>query len=157
MKSDLTLSEAFELYRKDVIVYKNQSAKTEEMNNCAMKSIINFLGDIPITDLSFDAVRKWTADLRKTRTSNTVRGYILKIRVVLKHLRALGYEDVLDPEAGYEVYLTREERMQGIEVVSPYVSSRTLDVTDALQGQTLRCRDFVTLQEGVTNDTADTY
>ena len=99
MKSDLTLSEAFELYRKDVIVYKNQSAKTEEMNNCAMKSIINFLGDIPITDLSFDAVRKWTADLRKTRTSNTVRGYILKIRVVLKHLRALGYEDILDPEA----------------------------------------------------------
>lgn len=99
MKSDLTLSEAFELYRKDVIVYKNQSAKTEEMNNCAMKSIINFLGDIPVTSLSFDAVRKWTADLRKTRTSNTVRGYILKIRVVLKHLRALGYEDILDPEA----------------------------------------------------------
>lgn len=30
MKPDLTLSEAFELYRKDVIVYKNQSAKTEE-------------------------------------------------------------------------------------------------------------------------------
>jgi hypothetical protein len=39
MKSDLTLSEAFELYRKDVIVYKNQSAKTEEMNRCAMKSL----------------------------------------------------------------------------------------------------------------------
>lgn len=82
-----------------MIVYKNQSAKTEEMNNCAMKSIINFLGDIPIADLSFDAVRKWTADLRKTQTSNTVRGYILKIHVVLKHLRALGYEDILDPEA----------------------------------------------------------
>ena len=32
MKPDLALSEAFELYRKDVIVYKNQSAKTEEMN-----------------------------------------------------------------------------------------------------------------------------
>ena len=82
-----------------MIVYKNQSAKTEEMNNCAMKSIINFLGDIPVADLSFDAVRKWTADLRKTQTSNTVRGYTLKIHVVLKHLRALGYEDILDPEA----------------------------------------------------------
>ena len=48
MESALTLSEAFELYRKDVIVYKNQSAKTEEMNRCAMKSIVDFLGDISI-------------------------------------------------------------------------------------------------------------
>ena len=93
----LTLSEAFELYRKDVIVYKNQSAKTEEMNQCAMKSIVAFLGDIPIAELDFDQVRKWTTDLRKTRTSNTVRGYILKLRVVLKHLKARGYK-VLDAE-----------------------------------------------------------
>lgn len=98
MKPDLTLSEAFELYRKDVIVYKNQSAKTEEMNQCAMKSIVAFLGDIPIAELEFDQVRKWTTDLRKTRTSNTVRGYILKLRVVLKHLKARGYE-CLDAEA----------------------------------------------------------
>lgn len=97
MKPELTLSEAFELYRTDVIVYRNQSAKTEEMNKCAMNSIVSYLGDIQISELTFDLVRKWTADLRKTRTSNTVRGYILKIRVVLKHLRALGY-DVLDPE-----------------------------------------------------------
>ena len=94
----LTLSEAFELYRKDVIVYKNQSAKTEEMNQCAMKSIVAFLGDIPISELEFDQVRKWTTDLRKTRTSNTVRGYILKLRVVLKHLKVRGY-DCLDAEA----------------------------------------------------------
>ena len=98
MKPDLTLSEAFELYRKDVIVYKNQSAKTEEMNRCAMKSIVDFLGDIPISELEFGQVRKWTANLRKTRTSNTVRGYILKLRVVLKHLKALNYK-ALDAEA----------------------------------------------------------
>ena len=97
MKTNLTLYEAFEKYRKDVIVYRNQSAKTEEMNRCAMKSIVAFLGDISIADLEFDMVRKWTADLRKTRTSNTVRGYILKVQVVLKYLRACGY-DVLDPE-----------------------------------------------------------
>ena len=68
MKSDMTLPEAFELYRKGVIVYRNQSAKTEKMNNCAMKSIVNFSGDIPISELDFDLVRKWTADLRKTRS-----------------------------------------------------------------------------------------
>lgn len=98
MKPELTLSETFELYRTDVIVYRNQSAKTEEMNKGAMNSIVSYLEDIQISEPTFDLVRKWTADLRKTRTSNTVRGYILKIRVVLKHLRALGC-DVLDPEA----------------------------------------------------------
>lgn len=97
MKPDLTLSEAFELYRKDVIVYTNQSAKTEEMNRCAAKSIVNFLGDIPIAELDFDMVREWTSDLGRTRTSNTVRGYILKLRVVLKHLKARGF-DVLDAD-----------------------------------------------------------
>lgn len=99
MKTNLTLSEAFELYRLNVIVYRNQSAKTEEMNRCAMRSIVNFLGDIPISELNFDMVRKWTTDLRKTRSSNTVRGYILKIRVVLKHLKSLGYDDILDADA----------------------------------------------------------
>ena len=98
MKPELTLSEAFELYRTDVIVYRNQSAKTEEMNKCAMNSIVSYLGDIQISELTFDLVCKWTADLRKIRTFNTVRGYILKIRVVLKHLRVLEC-DVLDPEA----------------------------------------------------------
>ena len=63
-----------------------------------MKSIVAFLGDIPIAELEFDQVRKWTTDLRKTRTSNTVRDYILKLRAVLKYLKARGYE-CLDAEA----------------------------------------------------------
>ena len=65
MKPELTLSEAFEPYRTDVIVYRNQSAKTEEMNKCAMNSIVSYLEDIQISELTFDLVRKWTADLRK--------------------------------------------------------------------------------------------
>ena len=67
------------------------------MNDCVMKSIVDFLGDIPIPKLTFKIVREWTKDLDKTRASNTIRGYILKIRVVLRHLKASGY-DVLDPE-----------------------------------------------------------
>lgn len=97
MKPNITISEAFELYRVEVIVYKNQSAKTEEMSGLAAKSLINYCGDIPVSQLTFDLVRKWTSDLRKTRCSNTVRGYILKLRVVLRHLKRSGY-DVMDSE-----------------------------------------------------------
>ena len=82
---------------------------------------------------------------------------LLSGKVMLREGQDLQFNYLLDPESGYEIYLTREERMQGIEDVSPYVTTRTLDVTEALDGQTLHCRDFVTIQEGVANDTADTY
>lgn len=97
MKPNLTISEAFELYRQEVIVYRNQSAKTEEMNGCAAKSLVGFAGDMPISELNFDLVRRWTTELKRTRKSNTVRGYILKLRVVLRHVRLEGYQ-ALDPE-----------------------------------------------------------
>jgi len=93
----LSISEAFEKYRLEYIVYRNQSAKTEEMNKCAQNSLVAFCGDIPITDLSFDLVRKWKEQLAKTRSANTVRGYILKLRVVLDYLIICGYEGILEP------------------------------------------------------------
>lgn len=69
MKPDLALSEAFELYRKDVIVYKNQSAKTEEMNqdNKYSNSFRNFkffyekineLGESKLNEISKAFVEK---------------------------------------------------------------------------------------------------
>lgn len=93
----MSISEAFELYRVEHIVYLSQSSRTEEMNALAMKSLIKFCGDIDIKDLTFDVIRKWKDDLSKRCSDNTVRGYILKIRVVLKHARLKGY-DVLNYE-----------------------------------------------------------
>lgn len=77
--------------------------------------------------------------------------------VMLREGQDFQFDYLLDPEAGYEIYLTPEERMMGIEIWSPYASSRTLDVTESLGGQTLRCRDFVTLQEGVKTYAEDSY
>lgn len=94
---ELTISSAFELYRLEKIVYMNQSSKTEEMNRLAMRSLVNYLGDMPIEELTFDLVRKWKDELTRTKSQNTVRGYILKLRVVLAHLRLQGY-NCLNPE-----------------------------------------------------------
>ena len=77
--------------------------------------------------------------------------------VMLREGQDLQFDYLLDPESGYEIYLTPEERMMGVEVWSPYASSRSLDVTEELQGETLRCRDFVTIQEGVKSDAAHSY
>ena len=83
---------------------------------------------------------------------------ILTGTVVLREGQDLQFDYVLDQSAGYEIVLSQEERVQLINVWSPYAASRTLEVTDDLQGKVLRCRDFVTLKEGVkTNDFADPY
>ena len=93
MKPDITLSEAFELYRLEQIVYKNESRRTEEMHDCALRLLLEFFGeDIMLSELTFDKVRKWKDWLSKTKKPNTVRGYIIKVRVVVKYLQFMGYK-----------------------------------------------------------------
>ncbi len=60
-----------------------------------LRALINFFGDIEITSLTFEMVRDWKINLDKGRSQTTVRNYIIKLRVVLTHLRKKGY-DVLD-------------------------------------------------------------
>ena len=91
-KKDLSISEAFELYRVEQIVYKNESARTEEMHGLVLRLLLEFLGeDIPVSELTFDKIRKWKEWMQRSKKPNTVRGYIIKLRVVIKHLQLKGY------------------------------------------------------------------
>lgn len=92
MDNSIFISDAFEIYRRDYIVYQGQSKKTEEMHLLSLKSLRGFLGDIPLKDLTFQNVRDWKEHIGKDKTQNTVRGYILKLRVVLEFMRLRGYE-----------------------------------------------------------------
>ena len=87
----MTISEAFELYRLDCIAFKGQSKKTEESHLVTLRSLVSFLGDIDIASLTFVMVRDWKAHLLKTCSPNTVRGYVIKLRVTLAYLTASGY------------------------------------------------------------------
>lgn len=93
----MKISEAFELYRQDVIVYRNQSHKTEENHLIVQKNLITYLGDVEIESLSFPIIRGWKMYLDKGRSAETVRNYIIKLRVVLAYLRKLGHK-VIDPD-----------------------------------------------------------
>lgn len=94
---EMTISEAFEAYRTAVIVFRNQSIKTEENHRVAEKSLIRHLGDIPVSEIAFEDVRSWKASLDTCRSPETVRNYIIKLRVVLSHLQRIGVP-ALDPE-----------------------------------------------------------
>jgi len=91
------LSEAFERYRQDVIIFANQSRRTEESHNTCLKVLLAHVGDIDIETITFEVVRDWKLELNSGRSPGTVRQYILKLRVVLAHMQRLGYQ-VLDYE-----------------------------------------------------------
>lgn len=93
----MRLSECFNLYKSDYIVFRNQSKKTEENHDIALRSLLNYMGDIDVYDLDFPLVREWKEWLSKNRSPNTVRGYIIKLRVVLSYMRTIKV-DCLDPE-----------------------------------------------------------
>lgn len=86
----MSISDAFEKYRQDVILYENQSSKTEESHRYALQFLLLFLGDITIEDLTMQQVRDWRHWLEhgpKKRQVCTVREYLVRLRVVLRHLR----------------------------------------------------------------------
>lgn len=93
----MTINEAFESYRQDSIVFRNQSPKTEENNNIVKKSLITFFTDIDIGKLTFEEIRNWKIWLDKgtngrPRSSSTVRLYIIRLRVVLRYLKLNNHE-----------------------------------------------------------------
>lgn len=92
----MLISEAFESYRQ-VISYLNQSRKTEENHIVCMRALIVFFGDVPIENLNAQLIRLWKQELDKTRSPETVRNYIIKLRVVLSYLIKEG-GSVLDPD-----------------------------------------------------------
>lgn len=93
----MTMTEAFESYRLDCIVFKNQSRKTEENHLVCLRSLKAYFGDIHIEQLTFEMVRKWKIHLDSKCSPATVRNYIIKLRVVLAYLRAQG-RTTLDPD-----------------------------------------------------------
>lgn len=117
----MLISEAFELYRRDVIMFSNQSHKTEENHLICQRALLSFTGDIPVEQLTFELVRNWKESLSRTRSPQTVRNYIIKLRVVLAFLK---YRNIpsLDPGAvpvpqrvdTVPTYLTKEEVAQCI-------------------------------------------
>lgn len=88
----MSIREAFDLYRLDVIVYLNQSQKVEDTHQHVLRIFIEFLGeDLSVESLTFERVRDWKEWLSRTRCPNTVREYIIRLRVVLRHLKKRGH------------------------------------------------------------------
>jgi site-specific recombinase XerD len=89
------ITEAYEAYRTAVIVFQNQSVKTEDNLISSLRSLISFTGeDILVSALTFETVRSWKLWLDKKCSIGTTREYLGKLRVVLSHLERLGVDSL---------------------------------------------------------------
>ncbi len=99
MSPHTTLSEAFELYRSEVVVFKNQSRHTEEQLNQGLKLMLRFIGkDIIVEEVDFEIIRRWKLEMDSYLSPNTIRIYLIKLRLVLEYMKAKGL-DVLSPDS----------------------------------------------------------
>lgn len=87
----MLLSEAFRSYTQDVIVFANQSPKTEENHLVCLRALLLYFGDIQIESLTFPMIRSWKIQLEKSRSPSTVRNYVIRLRVVLAYMEKQGY------------------------------------------------------------------
>lgn len=146
----MLLSEAFNLYARDVIVFRNQSISTEIHHSVALKSLLNYGGDTPISELTFEDVRRWKASLESRGLSPlTIRGYLIKLRVVLAYANKKGYE-CLDPEL---IQLSKAPQRlpefltskQVSELIKAAPTLRTKAIIALLYGSGIRVGELVSL------------
>lgn len=93
----MKISEAFDLYKNNYILVRGQSKRTLENNDLVKKLIITNVGNKNLRYLNLDDVAFWVAEISKNRKPNTTRLYVVRLRVVLKYARNLGYK-ALNPE-----------------------------------------------------------
>lgn len=128
----MTIAESFDLYRIDVIVYGNQSPKTEENHSIVKKNLIEYFGDIDICSIDFPMIRDWKLNLDKGRSSDTVRNYIIKLRVVLAYLRKCGIQ-CIDPDQ-----VTPPKRQHKVpEFITKEEVSRLIDCTNKVRNKAI--------------------
>lgn len=121
----MKISEAFANYRKNEVLAMNYSPNTYQNYQNAEKRIIGFFGNIDVTGITLDGIHDLYLDMVEGCCPDTARGYLSKLRVVLKYCRARGIE-VLDPEEiklpkqqkKYARFLTKEEYLRFMEEIS---------------------------------------
>lgn len=92
----MTITEAFEVYRLDVILYENRSVKVEDTHQYVCRLLVAFFGDIQIGNLTLPQVRAWKRHIDKGRAVGTVREYLTRLRMVLAFLREEGHIDIIN-------------------------------------------------------------
>lgn len=86
----MLISEAFDLYEKNYMAIRQQSRRICETHTLCRRQLIELIGDKDMAELTVADISEWVKQLKKTRSTNTVRNYITRLRVVADYIDLLG-------------------------------------------------------------------
>jgi len=100
----MLLSEVFNNYLRDVVLFSGQSNSTAGHVKRTRDRIISTLGDIEISLLSFEDIVRFKSKVEQTCGRNGTRQFIIKLRNVLRYCRQHGitcidYDSIKLPKA----------------------------------------------------------
>jgi len=84
------LSEVFDNYIRDIVLFSGQSSSTAGHVRRTKKRLLSCVGDIDIGDLSFEQIVKFKTHIEQTCGVNGTRQFIIKLRNVLRYARQRG-------------------------------------------------------------------
>lgn len=145
----MLISEAFNMYKNDCMRMRRQSPRTEETHDYVSKNLSAFFKNKTIESLTIEDIRRWVECINKTRSSNTVRGYIIKLRRVLAYCQSRGIA-VVDVDLvpvpqradANPTFLTEEEVSR---MISSAPNLRAKFVISLLYSSGIRLAEFTSL------------
>jgi site-specific recombinase XerD len=69
---------------------RHQSIRICQTHTVCKKWLLDRIGDKDMADLTVQDISEWACDLKRTRCANTVRNYIVRLRVVSDYIDLLG-------------------------------------------------------------------
>lgn len=88
----MNVSEAYARYISEYLMIKKQSEESINHYRQAGESFCRIIGDIPISQITMGVIAKYESGLKteKHRCQNTIREYVIQIKMVLKYWRIRG-------------------------------------------------------------------
>lgn len=102
----MKISEAFDLYKTNYMFIKGLSKRVLENQDYVKARVVNLLGDRDIESITLSDIGEWAEKIQTMQTrdgriverkSNTIRNDLIRLKMVIKYMRLLGY-DVLEPD-----------------------------------------------------------
>ena len=102
----MRLKQAFIDYRKYEVAAMGYSPNTAKSYINAQKAALKFFGNTRVSTIDVDKVRGYYLFLAETRSKDTARSYLSKLRVIIKYCHIRG-EKTMDPE---QIKIPRAEK-----------------------------------------------
>lgn len=126
----MLISEAFDLYKYEYIMYRVRSVRILETHEQVRRTLIQSIGDRDVASLSVQDLRPWFEEICKNKSQNTLGLYITRIRMVLNHLE-LRNIPCLNPKL-----IPQPKRIDKIpEVLTPEEITRMIDASPRIRNK----------------------